>query len=117
MPSTFRDLLDKDGAARQVGEDSKRRQVFAAVAADSRELTVHVSFMELYNEELRDLLDKDGAARQVGEDSKRRQVFAAVAADARELTVHVSFMELYNEELRDLLDKDCLLYTSDAADE
>ena len=33
---------------------------------------VHVSFMELYNEELRDLLDKDASTRQVGEDSKRR---------------------------------------------
>merc|ERR1719271_671610 len=50
------------------------RDVFAAVAADPRELTVHVSFMELYNEELRDLLHPEAAARQVGEDSKRRQI-------------------------------------------
>merc|ERR1719240_845527 len=50
------------------------RDAFAAVAADTRELTVHVSFMELYNEELRDLLHPEAAPRQVGEDSKRRQV-------------------------------------------
>merc|ERR1719240_2425634 len=50
------------------------RDAFSAVAADPRKLRVHVSFMELYNEDCRDLLHPDAPSRQVGEDPKRKKI-------------------------------------------
>merc|ERR1719201_2150410 len=50
------------------------RDAFSAVAADPRKIRVHVSFMELYNEDLRDLLHPDAPSRQVGEDPKRKKI-------------------------------------------
>merc|ERR1719271_1978921 len=68
------------------------RDAFSAVAADPRDLTVHVSFMELYNEELRDLLHPEAAPRQVGEDSKRRQVVVTGLVE-REVTSEEEAMQ------------------------
>jgi hypothetical protein len=75
------------------------QDTFTAVAADPRPLTVHVSFMELYNEELRDLLHPDAPARQVGEDPKRKQIIVTGLTE-REVHSEESALQALNLGLK-----------------